>query len=361
VVRLLGDDRRSVSTAEEANMELAKEMKVAQVLRQGPAQFELRNVPTPSPGPGQVLIRVESCGVNFSDVKRRRGDAYPFETTFPFVPGSEIAGEIVAHGPGVQGPPIGANVFALAGANGSGGCAQFALGYAQTAVPIPPGLSLDAAAVLLVAGSTAKIILRDVARIQPGDSVLIAAATGGVGSFAVQLARRAEAGKIIAAVGDVAKKKQALALGAHEVVVYSSATWPEQVRELTAEKGVDIALESNGGESLEQTFRCLAAFGRLVVFGAASGRSATLSPKTTERFLYAPAPNQTLAGFNLGGWFMARPQAAAAALTELVREILGGHVQVPAIETVRLAEVARAHERLEGRQVSGKIVVKPWA
>jgi NADPH:quinone reductase-like Zn-dependent oxidoreductase len=342
-------------------MEIPKKMKVAQVLRQGPARFELTDVPTPSPGPGQVLIRVESCGVNFSDVKRRRGDAYPFETTFPFVPGGEVAGEIVAHGPGVEGPPIGTEVFALAGANGSGGYAQFALSYAQTAVPIPNGLSLEVAAVLLVAGSTAKIMLREVARIQQGESVLIQAATGGVGSFAVQLARKAEAGRIIAAVGDAAKKKQALALGAHDVVVYSSDTWPDRVREMTGGKGVDVALESNGGESLEQTFRCLAPFGRLIVFGAASARSATLSPKTTENFLYAPAPNQSLVGFNVGGWFMERPRAAAAALTELITEILSGQVQVPSITTLRLAEAANAHELLEGRKASGKMVIKPWA
>ncbi|MBC8068121.1 MAG: zinc-binding dehydrogenase [Deltaproteobacteria bacterium] len=336
-------------------------MQVAHVLRRGRARFELATVPVPVPGPGQVLIRVESCGVNFSDVKRRRGDAYPFETSFPFVPGGEIAGEVVAHGPGVQAPPIGASVFALAGANGYGGYAQFATSFAQTAVPIPNGLSADAASTLLVAGSTAKIILRDVARLQPGESVLIPAATGGVGSFAIQLARRVEAGRIIAAVGDASKQTQALALGAHEVVVYSSDAWPDQVRELTGGKGVDVALESNGGEALEQTFRCLASFGRLVVYGAASGTAATLSSKTIDSFLYAPAPNQTITGFNVGGWFMERPAAAAAALTELIAEVLGGHVTLPPVRTLRLAEAANAHELLEGRKTSGKLVIKPWA
>lgn len=342
-------------------MGIPKRMKVAQVLHRGAARFELTEHPTPMPGPGQVLVRVESCGVNFADVKRRRGDVYPFETTFPFVPGSEIAGEVVAHGAGVVGPPIGTKIFALAGADGSGGYAEFALCYAPMTIPIPDGLSLDVAAVLLVAGSTAKIILQEAARLQRGESILVPAATGGVGSFAIQLARRAEAGRIIAAVGDVSKRERALALGAHEVVVYSSDQWPDQVRELTRGKGVDVALESNGANSLEQTWRCLAPFGRLVVFGAASGRSGVLTENRVNSFLYAPAQNQTLVGFNVGGWFADRPAAAAALLTELIGDVLSGKVGVPPIKTLRLSEATLAHELLEARKATGKLVIKPWA
>lgn len=336
-------------------------MRAARVDAQGAAHFQIAEVPTPEPGPGQLLIRVESAGVNFSDVKRRRGDTYPFATEFPYVPGSEIAGTVVAHGPGVDGPPIGTSVFALAGANGSGGYAQFAVSYAQTAIPIPSGLELDVAAVLLVAGATAKLLLSQAAALQTGQSLLVPAATGGVGSFTLQLARRLGAGTVIAAVGDDAKREHALALGAHAVINYSTPDWPLQVRALTGGVGVDVALEASGGTALEQTLRCLAPFGRLVVFGAASGRPGTLSPEALDQLLYAPAPNQALVAFNVGGYFAERPAVAAAALGELIEDVLAERIRVPPIQTLPLAEAARAHALLEARQVAGKLVIKPWA
>jgi NADPH:quinone reductase-like Zn-dependent oxidoreductase len=205
-------------------------MKAARIHARGTAHFQIEDLPTPRPGPGQVLIRVESAGVNFSDVKRRRGDAYPFATEFPYVPGSEIAGTVVAHGPCVDGPPIGTPVFALAGANGYGGYAQFAVSYAQTAIPIPSGMELDVAAILLVAGATAKLMLSQAALLQAGQSLLVPAATGGVGSFTLQLARHMGAGMVIAAVGNDSKGEQALALGAHAVVNYTEPDWPSRKR-----------------------------------------------------------------------------------------------------------------------------------
>ena len=247
------------------------------------------------------------------------------------MPGSEVAGSVVAHGVGVESPAVGTRVLALAGPNGSGGYAQYAVAYAATAVPLPAALGFDAASVLLVAGSTAKVMLTHAARLQPGESVLIPAATGGVGSFAVQLAKRRGAGKIIAAVGDAAKREAAQRLGADETVVYSIADWPEAVLALTDGKGVDVALEATGGPTLTETFRCLAPFGRLVVYGAASGVSASLNAATLERLLYAPAPNQSISGFNIGGWFQQRPAIAGAALADLMQEVLAGEVQVPRI------------------------------
>lgn len=342
-------------------MNVGERMMAARVHTRGEARFEIERVETPAPGPGQVLLRVESAGVNFSDVKRRRGDAYPFETAFPFVPGGEIAGTVVAHGSGVEGPALGSRVFALAGDNGFGGYAQYAVSYAPTAVPIPDGMSFDQASVCLVAGATAKLVLTEAARLRAGETVLVPAATGGVGSFAVAIARQIGAGKIIAAVGGGEKRARALALGAHEVVDYTAADWPERVLSLTAGKGVDVACEASGGAALEETLRCLAAFGRLVVYGAASGAPASLSAPTLERLLYAPAPNQSLIGFNVGGWFMSRPAEAGAALASLMRDVLTGAIPLPEITTLPLRRAQEAHESLENRRVSGKLVIKPWA
>ena len=336
-------------------------MKAARVHERGAAVFRLDDVETPAPGPGQLLVRVEAAGVNFSDVKRRRGDVYPFDTTFPFTPGGEVAGTVVAHGAGVAGPTIGTRVLALAGADGVGGYAQYAVSYAQTAIPLPEGMSVDLASVLMVAGTTAKLLLTRTTHLAAGESVLIPAATGGVGSYAIQIARQLGARLVIAAVGDESKRALAIARGAHAAVSYSAPDWPTQVLALTENKGVDVALEASGGPVLEQTLACLSSFGRLAVFGAASGQAGTLSAATLERLLYAPAPNQSLTSFNLGGWFLQRPEAAGRALAELMNDVLAERVRPPAIRALPLASAQEAHELLEQRKSDGKLVIKPWA
>lgn len=336
-------------------------MRVACVHVAGATRLNIETAPTPTPGPGQLLIKVEAAGVNFSDVKRRRGDTYPFPTTFPYIPGSEIAGTVVAHGPGVDGPPLGTRVFALAGANGVGGYAQYAVAYAPTAIPMPDALDFDTASILLVAGTTAKVMLTQTARLQPGESVLIPAATGGVGSFALQIAKQIGAGLIIAAVGQATKADGARMLGADAVVVYRDPTWVQQVRELTGGKGVDVALEATGGSMLVETQKTLADFGRLVVFGAATGVDGSLPPAVQQAWLYAPAPNQMITGFNIGGWFSVRPMVAAQALVDLITDALTGKIQFPPITTLPLDQATMAHQMLEERQVQGKLVLKPWA
>lgn len=334
-------------------------MLAARVHRRGDARVSIDEVPTPAPGPGQVLIRVESAAVNFSDVKRRRGDTYPFETEFPYVPGGEIAGHVVAVGPGVAGTTIGAAVFALAGPNGYGGHAQFAVSYAPTVVPVPAGMDLDVACVLTVAGTTAKLMLTETARLQRGQSVLVTAGAGGVGGFAIQIARQLGAARVVALVGDPSKVEPARSMGAHAVVV-ATEDWPARVLALTDGRGVDVALEAQGAEALEATLRCLAPFGRLVVFGAASGRAATLSPGAIDRLLYAPAANQSIAGFNIGHWFLERPDVAGPALAALVADVTTGVVRTPNIRTLALAEAQLALELLETRASIGKLVLKPW-
>jgi NADPH:quinone reductase-like Zn-dependent oxidoreductase len=342
-------------------MTISKTMKAARILARGGPDFSIDTVPTPQPGPGQILVEVESAAVNFSDVKRRRGDVYPFETTFPYVPGGEVAGTVVAHGPGVEAPAVGTRVFGLAGADGQGGYAQYAVGYAATFGPVPTGMTSDVASILLIAGSTAHLALSQAARLAPGESVLVPSATGGVGSFLVGLARRMGAGRVIAAVHGASKLDAARRLGAHDVVDTADPEWPAHVRARTEGRGVDVALEASGGEELERTFACLASFGRLVVYGAASGRAGTFGEAALQRLLYAPAANQSITGFNIGAFFMERPAIAGAALASLVDDVVAERVRVPTVRTLPLAEARRAHELLESRASSGKLVLKPWA
>ena len=342
-------------------MLLPHTMQAARIHAQGgPDELRVETVPVPRPGPGQVLIRVESASVNFSDVKRRRGDAYPFPTALPFVPGGEVAGTVAALGPGVDGPAVGSAVFALVGGDGQGGYAQFALAYAPQVTPLPPGLDADRASVLIVAGATAVLMLQQVARLQAGESILIPAAAGAVGGYAVQLARHLGAGLIVAGVSTPAKAEQARALGAHVSVDYTRPGWADEVRRATDGRGVAVLLEASGGALLAQGLHALAPFGRAIVYGAASGRAATLDAATLERFFYAPAPNQSLMAFNVGGWFVERPQVAGEALGGLIGLVARGVVALPPIQRLPLSEAAQAHRLLETRQTSGKLVLKPW-
>ena len=335
------------------------DMRVAVIRRRGGADFSIEQRPRPRPSPGQVVVRVEAASVNFSDVKRRRGDPYPFPTEFPFVPGSEVAGTVSDIGDGVAGLALGTRVLALAGYDGQGGYAQYALCQAQTVVPLPDGLGFDLASTLLVAGTTAQLLLSRATALATGESILVPAAAGGVGSFAVQMARAIGAGQVIAAVGHEDKVALAKANGAHAVVV-TRADWPSKVRDLTAGRGVDVALEATGGDELAATLSCLAPFGRLAVFGAASGVSATLDQGAFERWLYAPAANQTVTGFNVGDWFMSRPAIAGQALMSVMSDVASGRLEGPKLTRMPLEAAAEAHLALEQRSTTGKIVLKPW-
>lgn len=335
-------------------------MKAVQIQTYGTVEvLEYLELPTPQPGPGQILIKVESAAVNFADVLRRRNDPYPFPTPLPFVPGGEIAGTVEKLGDGVSGPPVGTSVFALAG-TGSGGYAQYALANATGVIPIPPGLSLDAAASLVVAGSTAVLLLTEAARLQPGESVLIPAAAGGVGTYAVQVAKLLGAGTIIAAASSPDKQALAKNLGADHVVDYTQPGWSQTVLDVTAGRGADIVLEVTGGDVFEQSLACLAPFGRLVVYGRTSGMPLAFSADTIHKMFYDPSPNQSIINFNLGLWFGLRPERAIATLQTLIGFVVAGKVDVQVGQVLPLNRVREAHRLLEERRSTGKIVLKPW-
>jgi NADPH:quinone reductase-like Zn-dependent oxidoreductase len=335
-------------------------MKAIQMTEQGgPEVLRLVELPDPQPGPGQALIRVESAAVNFSDVMRRRGDVYPLATPSPFVPGAEVAGTVVALGPGVDGPAVGTKVFGTVGADASGGYAELALAYAPSVIPIPEGLDSDAAAGIVVTGLAATVILTELIGLGKGQSVFIPAAAGGVGQYAVQIAKLLGADTVIAGASTPAKRQIALDLGADHAIDYTQEDWPEEVRELTGGVGVDGALEMSGPARLAQTLRALAPFGRLVVLGSVSGTTEGLDPAALSPLLYDPAPSQSLIGFNLGIWFEHRLPEAGKALHRLVGWVASGEVRTPATQTLPLAEAAEAHRLLETGQTTGKLILKP--
>lgn len=335
-------------------------MKAVRAHKFGPPEVLLyETVPDLTPGPGQVLIRVESASVNYADVLRRSNATYPFPTALPFIPGSEVAGVVAAQGEGVAEPPIGTAVFALIGNDGQG-YAQYAVANAAQVIPIPPGLGADEASALGVAGITAMLILKEVARLQPGESVLVQGASGGVGSYAVQLAKLLGAGCVIGAASSAAKLEAATSLGADQVVDYTRPDWPHRVRELTGGRGVDVILEMSGGAVFAQSLECLAPFGRVVVYGMASRSPLYFEPETILKFFYDPALNQSLHVFNLGLWFGLQPQLTIGAFQELIGLVASGRVKVQLDQTLPLSEAAHAHRLLEERRTTGKLILKSW-
>lgn len=325
----------------------------------GPEVLQLVKLPVPQPGPGQLRIRVEAAAVNFSDVMRRRGSDYPFPTEFPYVPGSEVAGVVDALGDGVEGPPVGTRVLAVVGRGGDSGYAQYTVADASNAIPIPDGVDANAAAGLLVAGSSAVLILEEAAALQKGETLFVPAAAGGLGSYAVQIAK-AMGARVIAGASTARKRERAADLGAYATIDYTKADWPDALGAV-APGGVDVLLEMAGGGQLERGLRCLAPFGRAVVYGAASDAPRTLSPAVVSHFFGDPAPNQSLIAFNVGLYFGMRPERAGRAIGRLLQLVGEGTVRVFVDHVLPLSQAAEAHRLLEGRKTTGKIVLRPEA
>jgi NADPH2:quinone reductase len=317
----------------------------------GPEVLKCEEVPTPAPVAKEVLIRVDAAGVNYADTVRRNGDYYPVPTVFPAIPGGEIVGTIEALGEGVQHLSLGTKVFALIG---QGGYAQYAVVPARSIIPVPKGLDPVQGIALVIQGLTAALVLKEVAGLRVGESVLIQAAAGGVGSISVQLAKIYGAGLVIAAVGSHEKREFTLNLGADVVVNYTESDWPQQVLKATGGRGVHIVQEMTGGPVFQQSLDCLSKFGRLVVYGFASRVPVSLNP---ERLLPA---NHTIRGFYLGGFFEEKPKLISATLVELAGFATSGRLKLHIGGAFPLTKAADAHRLLEGRRTMGKLVILPW-
>ena len=316
----------------------------------GPEVLVYEDVPDPVPADGEVLIRVEAVGLNFSDVMRRRGDDYPDPSPPPFTLGGEVAGAIAAVGDGVRSLNVGDPVFATPGV---GGYAQYIRVPAPLVIPLPGGVSTEQAAALVVHGLTAAVALRNCARLAEGESVLVEAAAGGVGSFAIQLAKLYGAGKVIAAASTPRKRATAEGLGADASVDYTAPGWAAAVRELTEGRGVDVVLETAGGETVGQALDAMAPFGRMVFIGQSSGKTALIDPWRLT------AANHTVTGMYIGA-YAAMPDLMMSALGELVGYVATGQLSVQVGAVLPLSQAAEAHRLLEGRMTTGKVVLQPW-
>ena len=316
----------------------------------GPEVLKPVTVEVPQPGPGEVLIRTAAIGVNYSDVLRRR-NTYFMPTPLPYVPGAEAVGEVVAHGDGLEdsAPQIGQRILGILPHGGA--YAEYAVVPARFCVPLPPQIDAAVATALFVQGSTAYGIIAHRIGDLEGKSVLVHAAAGGVGSLLVQLARQRGA-KVLGTTSKTSKLAQIEALGAIPID-YSHSDWPAQVIAANGDAPVDYALEMVGGKIYEQSFTCLRQGGTMVVFGAASGQKGRIH---SEHFV---DQEQHLLSFNLA--YFIRDQMAdwQAALGAIIGQVASGQLQIQVDHQFPLAEASQAHQAIEARMTSGKVVLIP--
>ncbi len=322
-------------------------MNAIQITENGNADvLQLREVDTPQPGKGEVLIKVEAAGLNFIDIYRREG-LYP--VSLPHIPGSEAAGVVEAVGEEVTEVQVGDRVASI---GFSGAYAEYALAPAQTLVNVPKGVSGEQAGAVMLQGMTAHYLSHTTYPLQEDDTCLIHAASGGTGLLLVQMAKKRGA-RIIGTVSTEEKERLAREAGADEIIRYTEQDFEEEVERLTEGEGVQVVYDSVGKTTFAKGLDCLAMRGMMVLFGQSSG--------TVE-----PFELQTLNA--KGSLFITRPSlfhyvAKRDELVERAKDVLGwvaaGELSVRIDSKLPLAEAGEAHRRLEGRKTAGKVLLEP--
>lgn len=308
--------------------------------------LRLAEVPDPVPGPGQVLVGVRAVAVNFPDVLLARGQ-YQERPPLPFVPGIELCGDVLAVGDGVEHVAVGDRVVG----SRIGVLAERAVLDTHEVWPAPPGLSDEQAAGFVIAYQTAWFALHRRASLRRGETVLVTAAAGGVGTATVQLATAAGA-RVVGVVGSQAKAAVARDAGAHVVVDRSAQDVVAAVREATGGAGVDVIVDPVGGDAYEAATRCVAFEGRIVVVGFAGG---TIQDA---RASHALVKNYGVLGLHWALYARRRPdlvRLAHRALTGLVEQ---GAVRPVVSDVVPFEQAPEAVARLAGGGTTGRLVVR---
>ena len=313
----------------------------------GPEVLRWEDVTVGEPGAGEARIRHTAVGLNYVDVYYRTGLYKP--PAYPFTPGSEAAGLVEAVGAGVRDLEPGMRV--AYGAAPLGAYSQARLVPADRLVPLPEGIDDRTAAAMMLKGMTAHYLLLRIGQIKEGDTILVHAAAGGVGLIVCQWARSLGA-TVIGTVGSDEKAELARAHGCQHPIVYTRETFVDRVKEITRGKGVKVAYDSVGKDTLLGSLECLQSFGTVALFGQSSG----------------PVPPFDLSLLARGSLFITRPSLfhyvaaredlleAARALFEVVRS---GAVKVEVRQTHPLSEAGRAHRDLESRKTTGSTVLLP--
>ena len=304
----------------------------------GPEVLQVVDLPKPEPGDGEVLIQVSRAGMNFADTHQRE-NTYLARYEVPMVLGGEVAGRT----------PDGTRVVALVA---QGGYAEYAVAHESTVFPIPDGLDEGAALALLIQGLTAWHLYRTSAKLQPGESVVVVSGAGGVGSLAVQLGKPFGAGRVIATASTEEKRAKTLELGADAAVDPGEEDLKAALIEANEGRHVDAVFEMSGGRVFEQCAEALAPFGRIVAYGIAGGEQNTLETGRLMR------KSRGVIGF----WLMhclGRREMMEEPLRDLFERAARGELVPQVGTTYALADVRQAHEDLQGRRTTGKLLLDP--
>src|SRR2546421_8456202 len=309
--------------------------------------LQVADVERPEPGPDEVLIRVSHAGINFADTHQRE-NSYLARFELPLIPGGEGAG-VVERGAGdlAEGTRVAAMLR-------SGGYAEYAVAPAATTFPIPGGVDGGTALALLIQGLTAWHLYRTSAKIEPGESVVVIGGAGGVGSLAVQLAKPMGAGRVIATASSEEKRNLTLELGADAAVDSDTEDLTQALIDANEGRKVDVVLEMAGGRIFDQSLEALAPFGRMVTYGLASREPSEVQNGRLMRKSWGV----------IGFWLMhllQRPEMLREPLADLFERAARGEIRAVVGETYPMSDARRAHEDLQGRRTSGKLLLDPSA
>ncbi len=304
----------------------------------GPEVLRVVDLPKPEPVEGEVLVSVERAGINFADTHQRE-NSYLAKFELPLVLGGEVAGRTTD----------GRRVVALLR---SGGYAEYAAAPEATTFPLPDGLDGGAALALLVQGLTAWHLFKTSAKLAEGECVVVVSGAGGVGSLAVQLAKPFGAGRVIATASSEEKRALAQELGADAAIDTRAEDLTAAIREANGGRAVDVVLEMSGGTVFDGCLNALAPFGRLVTYGIAGREPNTVQSGALMR------KSRAVIGF----WLMhclGRRDMMEAPLRDLFERAARGELRPQMGATYPMSEVRRAHEDLQSRKTSGKLLLDP--
>jgi len=312
-------------------------------------QLRVEDVPSPRPGPNEVVVEVKASSLNFPDVLMVQG-LYQVKLPLPFSPGMELAGIVKEAGAGVRGIEAGDRVIA---SPGRGGFAQECLVAEGRVSPLPAGMDFETASAFVLTYSTSLHALKDCGHLQPGETLVVLGAAGGVGTSAIEVGK-AMGAKVIAAASSEEKLAFCKKLGADDTIDYQKADLRQRILDLTG-KGADVVYDPVGGAHTEAALRATAWRGRILIVGFASG----VIPQV--KLNLALLKERSLLGVYWGDWTQRDPQGQRRNVEQLAAWFAEGRIKPAVSERVSLAEAPAAMMRLLQRKVLGKVVVVPGA
>ena len=314
-----------------------------------PQVLKEQEVPIPIINDDEVLIRVQGAGVNFADIKARKGKFHG-KSSPPFIPGLDVTGMVESVGAKVTNVKNGEKVIAFP-KNGS--YAEYTVANSLLTYSIPDSISSETAAAFPVVSVTAYYLLTELAKLKKGETVLIHSAAGGIGTTAIQLAKHLGAGKVIGTVGSDHKLEVVRQVGGDYAFNYKSESIKEIVKKVTNNEGVDVVLDSIGGEVFEESMECLTNYGRIVNVGNSSGKGGRIVATDLH------SSCRSILGFSLGTTLNERPQSLTSTVKEVIQLVAEQRLSMHIHKRYKLTDATKAHQWIESKKSTGKIVLIP--